>query len=247
MKHIVYNHTQQAFSLNFLALEDYYLRHLHNDETVLHLFKHTGLNIGIDDLKLIHEESSLPIDNIFLRQCGGKAVYTDEGVVNITLLYKSDDNLHKVYHQFVDFITDALKPLALKIESGTIEHSYCSGLYDLSVNQKKFCGIAQRKVKDTVSLHAYIAVEGDQTPRTQAVQQFYQNLNAKNTPFLNNDVMCSLNQVTKHTCTTESVTQLIIDAFSQTPLNQSIDNLDLENSLQRVIKQQMRLGELTQK
>ena len=54
-----------------------------------------------------------------------------------------------------------------------ITNSYCPGDYDLSINGKKFAGIAQRKIKDAVVVSIYISIFGDQQKRANIMREFY--------------------------------------------------------------------------
>ena len=46
------------------------------------------------------------------------------------------------------------------IDTKEIEHSYCPGRFDLSIDGKKFAGISQRRVRGGIAVQIYLCVEG---------------------------------------------------------------------------------------
>src|SRR5699024_11826182 len=57
--------------------------------------------------------------------------------------------------------------------SDLIVGSYCPGYYDLSINNQKFAGISQRRIKDGAAIQIYLDVEGDSKQRAQLIRRFY--------------------------------------------------------------------------
>jgi lipoate-protein ligase A len=52
-------------------------------------------------------------------------------------------------------------PLNISDIFNTIEHSYCPGKFDLSIDGKKFAGISQRRVRGGIAVQIYLCVEGN--------------------------------------------------------------------------------------
>ena len=60
------------------------------------------------------------------------------------------------------------------IDTMEIEHSYCPGKFDLSIDGKKFAGISQRKL-EAVLLYKFIFVlKGSGSERALTMQTFYE-------------------------------------------------------------------------
>ncbi len=60
----------------------------------------------------------------------------------------------------------------VEIDTMEIEHSYCPGKFDLSIDGKKFAGISQRRVKG--GLLIVPRVEGSCSERALMMQTFYE-------------------------------------------------------------------------
>lgn len=109
----------------------------------------------------------------YVRNSGGLGVVTDDGILNFTLFLPDKNNItidqaYEEMHQIMQ------KTFSKDIETGTIEHSYCPGTYDLSINDKKIAGISQRRSGDGVAIMAYISINGDQKKRSQLMKDFYE-------------------------------------------------------------------------
>lgn len=113
-----------------------------------------------------------------IRSLGGLAVVADQGVLNLTLILPNAQghqvNLHKSYQVMVDLISQSLADFPVQVESGEIATSYCPGTHDLSIQGRKFAGLAQRVYKQAIAISAYISVHGNQAERGQLVADFYQ-------------------------------------------------------------------------
>nr|WP_052363668.1 hypothetical protein [Geomicrobium sp. JCM 19037] len=60
-----------------------------------------------------------------------------------------------------------------KIEAKEIVGSYCPGNYDLSIHDKKFAGISQRRLRSGIAVQVYIAVTGSGSLRAEQIKHFY--------------------------------------------------------------------------
>ena len=61
----------------------------------------------------------------------------------------------------------------VSIDTKEIEQSYCPGKFDLSINDKKFAGISQRRVRGGIAVQI-LCIEGSGSERALMMQQFYQ-------------------------------------------------------------------------
>ncbi|MQS52356.1 lipoyl protein ligase domain-containing protein [Companilactobacillus mishanensis] len=120
-------------------------------------------------LKLLEDENYI----YYLRNSGGLSVVSDPDILNFTLFLSNKDNItideaYEKMHQIMQ------KAFSDKIETGIIEHSYCPGTFDLSIDGKKLAGISQRRSGDAVAIMAYISVTGNQKYRSQLMKDFYE-------------------------------------------------------------------------
>jgi len=184
MKAIIINEIgQKENALISTAIDDYSLRNLKEDTMVLHLFQHSGINMGIDDLK--HENFHTGIQyykehnqNITLRQSGGRSIVADKGVLNMSLCFYSKGSVQENYDYYADFIKTAFEPLSTKIKVKEIEGAYCPGSSDMSIDNKKFCGTAQKKLGNKIEMDCYISINGNQKERSMLVKGFYEAMNS---------------------------------------------------------------------
>src|SRR5699024_3989383 len=99
----------------------------------------------------------------------------DEGVLNLSLILPEVKHLsiHDCYEAMVSFVQYMLKDLTDDIKAFEIVDSYCPGDYDLSINNQKFAGISQRRIKDGAAIQIYLDVEGNSKQRAQLIRRFY--------------------------------------------------------------------------
>ncbi|MGX6394767.1 lipoate--protein ligase family protein [Lactiplantibacillus pentosus] len=112
---------------------------------------------------------------VMLRNSGGLAVVADPGVLNVSLLLPAERDRYSIteaYQLMVDYVR-AVWP-TLKIDTGEITQSYCPGDYDLSIAGRKIAGMSQRRTADALVIMLYVSINGNQTARSQLIQQFYQ-------------------------------------------------------------------------
>ena len=87
---------------------------------------------------------------------------------------KENFSINEGYELMTEFIKAIFPEGADNIEAVEIANSYCPGDYDLSINGKKFAGIAQRKIKEAVVVSIYISIFGDQQKRANIMKDFYE-------------------------------------------------------------------------
>jgi len=137
--------------------------------------------------------------HVIVRNSGGLAVALDEGVLNLSLILPEVKHLsiHDCYEAMVSFVQYMLKDLTNDIKAFEIVDSYCPGDYDLSINNQKFAGISQRRIKDGAAIQIYLDVEGNSKQRAQLIRRFYdKSIQSNETKFtypqVNPDKMASL-------------------------------------------------------
>lgn len=143
---------------------------------------HHSVILGIQDIRLPYLVDGLQFlekagYRYIVRTSGGLAVYLDEGVLNITLVFPEKEKgieINRGYEAMYRFVQLMFADLTDQIMAGEIHGSYCPGSYDLSINGKKFAGISQRRVKKGVAVQIYLCVTGSGSKRAEVIRQFYE-------------------------------------------------------------------------
>ena len=195
---------------------------------LLHFWPTKNLVIlGMMDTKLPYLEDGLAVlkqaeEDFIVRNSGGLAVVSDEGVLNFSIILpeKQDERLsiNEGYKQMLQLIQSTFSSYGKKIEAYEIKESYCPGDFDLSIDGKKFAGIAQRRLKNGVAIMIYISVNGNQEKRAQLLQDFYQQgLKGEPSkwhfPEINTKVMDTLENLLGTSLTVDHVKKMILQAF----------------------------------
>lgn len=165
------------------ALEEVLLHHVgQTRQPIVHVWRHRNAFIaGLRDRRLPYAAQALEElrehgTATTVRNSGGAAVPLHEHVVNITVIFPKDrevTNVHTDFAWMAEMIASVLEPLGVRFDRGEVTGSYCPGDYDLSIDGRKFCGIAQRRRIDAYSLQAFIIVEGDGEQTGRIARTFY--------------------------------------------------------------------------
>lgn len=110
----------------------------------------------------------------FIRNSGGLAVISNAGILNVSLFFpqvNTNISIDESYQEMTDLINAAFPEL--DISAFEIEHSYCPGKFDLSVNGQKIGGMSQRRNQNGVVIMLYLSITGDQAARGRLVADFY--------------------------------------------------------------------------
>ncbi|HLR52927.1 MAG TPA: lipoate--protein ligase family protein [Candidatus Avamphibacillus sp.] len=136
--------------------------------------------LGIPDVRIPYIEEGVQLlanqgYHVMVRNSGGLAVALDEGVLNLSLILPDVKHLsiHDCYEAMVNFVQYMLKDLTNEIKAFEIVGSYCPGDYDLSISNKKFAGISQRRIKDGAAIQIYLDVRGNSNERAALIRKFY--------------------------------------------------------------------------
>ena len=160
-------------------------------------------------MDLLEERGYHPI----VRNSGGLAVVLDEGVLNISIVISEKEghiDINTGYDMMVDLIKALFPEIAARIEAYEIVGSYCPGSYDLSVDGKKFAGIAQRRIRGGIAVQIYLSVEGSGGERAELIRDFYERaLQQESTKFeypkVRPEVMASLSEIIGQSLTVQEV------------------------------------------
>ncbi|WP_019121181.1 lipoate--protein ligase family protein [Brevibacillus massiliensis] len=152
-------------------------------EPTVHIWRHQrAFVLGSRDWKLPQVQEAIKWlqgqgYSVTVRNSGGAAVPLDPGVVNLSLILPNRQGSLDVQRHFVlmaELIRQSLERWACRVSTGEVSGSYCPGEFDVSVNGKKFCGIAQRRQTRAVIIQAFVLAEGSGEARGRLVKAFYE-------------------------------------------------------------------------
>ncbi|MGV3243297.1 lipoate--protein ligase family protein [Staphylococcus sp. 11261D007BR] len=179
--------------------------------------QHTVI-LGIHDSRLpflkdgIHFLTNQQGYNAIVRNSGGLGVVLDQGILNISLIFKgkTEIKIDEAFTVMYLLICKMFEDEDVEIDTHEITHSYCPGKYDLSINNQKFAGISQRRVRGGIAVQIYLCVEGSGAERAQLMQSFYEHaLKDADTKFKYPDIdpncMASLSSLLGHDITVQDV------------------------------------------
>lgn len=128
------------------------------------------LKEGLNFLKRAHYQ---PI----ARNSGGLAVISEPGVLNFSIVIpnpiESPLSVTAAYEVMTKLIQDTFAPWSTEIVAKEIPDSYCPGEFDLSIHNKKFAGISQRRIANGIAIMIYLSISGDQATRGETIRDFY--------------------------------------------------------------------------
>lgn len=197
-----------------------------HQQPMIHFWPTSNLIIlGMMDTKLPYFSEALAVlkavgKNTIVRNSGGLAVVGDEGVLNFSIILPERERIPiDVGYAIMLLLVDcALKQYGKTIEAYEIEDSYCPGDFDLSIDGKKFAGIAQRRLKNGIAIMIYISVTGNQQERAELIREFYQaGLNNETVkwhyPKINPSVMATLEDLLGVHMTVDELKELILNSL----------------------------------
>lgn len=178
------DHTRGLQPMQSFAFDDMYC-HLNGQEghdSVVRTWIHDHVVIlGIHDARLPYLDQGIKFLNdhgygAIVRNSGGLGVVLDAGILNISLIFPGEItfSIDAGYEYMYELIQEMFKDYHKHIEAKEIVHSYCPGSYDLSIDNKKFAGISQRRVKNGIAVQIYLCVEGSGSERAELMRQFYE-------------------------------------------------------------------------
>ncbi|MCD8904478.1 lipoate--protein ligase family protein [Staphylococcus chromogenes] len=181
------------------------------------IHQHTVI-LGIHDSRLPHLDEGIRFltdtkgYNAIVRNSGGLGVVLDQGILNISLMFKgkTETSIDEAFSVMYLLISKMFEDENETIETFEITHSYCPGKFDLSIRNKKFAGISQRRVRGGIAVQIYLCVEGSGSERAQLMKDFYTHaLQGKTTKFTYPDIypshMASLQELFQSDLTVQEV------------------------------------------
>jgi octanoyl-[GcvH]:protein N-octanoyltransferase len=169
---------------------------------------HQTVVLGIQDTKLPFLSEALGVleeagYQYIVRNSGGLAVVLDEGVLNLSLVFPDSEkgiDINRGYDAMWLLVQEMFKDFDAEMEAKEITESYCPGSYDLSIRDRKFAGISQRRIRNGVAVQIYLCVNGSGSERAELVRRFYETgLKGEQTkftfPLIRPEVMASLSEL----------------------------------------------------
>lgn len=152
----------------------------------------------------------------FVRNSGGLGVICDQQVLNLSLFLPNQAELTitAAYQLMTSLIQSSFPDVA--IAHYEVSQSYCPGSFDLSINGKKFAGMAQRRNRFGIVVMLYLSVSGNQQARGETMADFYQASQAANSvhfhyPLVNPASMANLSDLLGRPLTIDLVKQTILN------------------------------------
>lgn len=145
---------------------------------------------------------------IVLRETGGDLTPQYPGMLNVAIVFRSAKKAVSIRDSYLEIcqpIIHALSRLGINASYGSINGAFCNGDYNVTVNNKKIAGTAQRwrqiKSVDSVNqdvailVQAAILTEGPLTYLWQICNEFYQRNDINY--FIEEDKHIALNEILK--------------------------------------------------
>lgn len=158
--------------------------------------------------------------NAIVRNSGGLGVVLDQGVLNISLMFKgqTETTIDEAFTVMYLLIAKMFEDEDVDIDTHEIERSYCPGKFDLSIDGKKFAGISQRRVRGGIAVQVYLCVEGSGLERALMMKEFYEHaLKGEATKFTYPDIepncMASLETLLNRKISVQDVMFLLLYAI----------------------------------
>ncbi|MDH6364775.1 octanoyl-[GcvH]:protein N-octanoyltransferase [Enterococcus sp. PF1-24] len=198
-----------------------------NEQAFLHFWQLPQTFIlGMKDTRVPNFTAGLAYlkkENIqpLIRNSGGLGVIADAGILNISLILPTDSakklSIEVAYQLMVAVVKQAF---SAEIIPQLVADSYCPGSYDLTLQQLKFAGLAQRRLKNGVAIMIYLSLSGPQQQRGLLVKNFYQEtlkeqFGADGYPAVNPASMANLSELLAKEITVASAKDSLMTAAMQ--------------------------------
>ncbi|WP_170236616.1 lipoate--protein ligase family protein [Streptococcus hyovaginalis] len=244
------------------AWADTFLRYVtkHEDQMIVHFWPMEDIVIlGMLDRQVPYFEEGLKTIKSFgyqpiIRNIGGLGVISDDGVLNFSLILPNANQLsiNNAYLVMVALIRDMFSDFEQTIDHFEVPRSYCPGDFDLSISGKKFAGLAQRRIQNSVVISAYLSVYGDQNFRGELVRNFYDvgikgQPTKANYPDIDPSCMANLSDLLGVSLSIEDVQNRVLKSLEKLGLKKRQLHLDddLISTYRKFLKQHLNRNEST--
>lgn len=234
------------------AWGDVFLRAVNEnpEQTILHIWPMSDtLILGMLDRRLPYCDEAIKTVRTHgyravVRNVGGLAVVADSGVLNFSFVLPKRNNekisINDAYTLMYEFISQMFVSYGKEIKHFTVENSYCPGEYDLSIDGKKFAGIAQRRFKEGISISIYLSVCGDQQKRGELVKEFYKDGKKGeetnyNFPDVDASTMMNLSELLGVDLTVEDAKKLLLHTLKN--INTAVGKFEITDTIKKQYRQ----------
>lgn len=200
-----------------------------SDSTMRAWVHHNTVVLGIQDTRLPYLQDGIEYlkrqgYRVIVRNSGGLSVVLDEGVLNVSLIFPDAEkgiDINRGYDAMYELIQRILAPYDTMIEAKEIVGSYCPGSYDLSINNRKFAGISQRRIRGGIAVQIYLCASGSGSQRANVIREFYEaGLKNEETKFVYPkivpDTMASLSELLQKDITVSSLMIPLLQTLKET-------------------------------
>ncbi|MFQ3578991.1 MAG: lipoate--protein ligase [Bacteroidales bacterium] len=196
-----------------LAMEEYLLKNS-DDEFFLTAINGPSVLLGVNQ-NAYDEINALYVKQngikVVRRITGGGTVFQDEGILNFSLIYKSDGSDLLDFSYVASFISEFLKE-KLGIEAK------CEGRNDICINGKKFSGQARYFHGNRILHHGTILVSTNKKSLVNALKSTDEKTYERSIVPTNEEIT-NINEVLANKIKTEDFWALIINYFQSKFLN----------------------------
>lgn len=173
MKYIETNSTDPYFNL---AMEEYILRNKTEDDWIMLWQNDNTIVIGLNqntEEEINREFVQEKKINVVRRGTGGGAVYHDLGNLNYSFITNIESKENLSIARFTEPVCRALKSLGV--------NAVTSGRNDLTIDGRKFSGVAQRLQGNRVLHHGTLLFDSDMTVLSNALHPDEEKFKSKST------------------------------------------------------------------
>lgn len=242
------SYTEHPFSP--FALTDAFIQEAGEKKQPIMHFWTTSKQIilGMLDTKLPYLTDALRVFSSYgypymVRNSGGLAVVSDEGILNFSIFFPEGEtrlSINEGYERMHYILKQAFASYGKPIQAYEISDSYCPGEFDLSIDGKKIAGIAQRRLKGGIAIMIYLSVSGDQSKRAEMIREFYDlGLKQKETkwdfPTVRPEVMTTLEDALGDSLSIEKVKDKIKQVFTDAGIE--LVGAELTSSIQEAYEE----------
>lgn len=216
-----------------------------NQQPIIHFWQlYDTVILGMKDTKIPALNSRLAMlkkknYHPIVRNSGGLGVVCDTGVLNVTLFVPQSIQhkytIDQAYYLIYLWMKLTFETPTHPIKAFEVTQSYCPGTFDLSINNKKFAGIAQRRIKNGIAIMIYLSVNGKQENRSKLMQQFYASQTKtplNDYPIIDPSCMENLDILLDQPLTIKKAKKKLIQTFKQS-FSPQLDNQKLTESIEQ--------------
>ncbi len=220
---------------------------------VIHMWTHEdAMTIGLRDRRLSGAVEAMKQfrqegTSVAVRASGGAAVPLKPGVLNLSIMLpnpKQRINIHDDFRFMAEWISRAVHPWSVQVHTGEVDGAFCPGDYDISIDGRKFCGIAQRRQAKAYMITAFVIVEGNGEELAAQIKRFYDLATGpqdadKNYPIVRPGTMGGLNELVGVPSVADYMLELqkLLNGGKPAPLHSIhgvIDEQDIQQTMQEL-------------